>query len=65
MSKYTYHTQKQLRAAFRQMMIELNGIDHWRKLTHLDKKCYFVDWTDSLWKNGEISDALNESAYWQ
>ena len=64
MAKYSYTTQAQLRKQFRAEMIEFNGEEYWKNLTPTDKRCYFLDWTDSLAKNGDISWALCSRACW-
>ena len=66
-NQYTYTTQQSLRAAFWQQHPHLsrkkikdysgNGRMH-----TTDTRCAFVDWLDSLKRNGEISQALAERA---
>lgn len=66
-NQYTYTTQIALRAAFWQQHPHLsrkkikdysgNGRMH-----TTDTRCAFVDWLDSLKRNGEISQALAQRA---
>ena len=65
MRKYLYTNQKDLRKAFRAMIIELCGYERWLNMTDTDKRCEFNDWTDSLCKDGRISLALYNRAYWK
>jgi hypothetical protein len=60
-----YTTQAQVRKAFRQLHPHLS----FRKITNYsgngkmfctDTRCAFVDWIDSLSKNGDISQELAE-----
>lgn len=56
---YTYTSQRQLRSAFwRIFSITANR----RRLPsgdyHVDTRCLFCDWIDSLHRDGQISDRL-------
>jgi hypothetical protein len=53
----TYTTQKQLRAAFREQFPQLNH-RRTRGEFDTDTRCAFVDWIDSLARNGDITEAL-------
>ena len=58
-----YTTQKQVRAAFWETADPMNGDGITRRKFSdgsysTDTRCAFVDYVDSLARNGEISDAL-------
>ncbi len=65
--KYTYTTQRQLRAAFwehcrflsRHKVTDFSGKG---KMYNTDTRCAFVDWIDFLRHNCDISEALASSA---
>lgn len=67
---FTYTTQAQLRAAFREQHPELDfrkrKISHPSDTNHnrypTDTRCAFVDWIDYLERDGQISKALAERA---
>lgn len=65
MKKYIYTNQKDLRKAFREMIIEQCGYERWLDMSDTDKRCEFNDWTDYLCKDGQISSALYNRAYWR
>jgi len=68
MKTYTYTNQKQLRKAFFETFPELPRRRHrysWGQgnksdelIHHVDTRCAFVNWIDSLQRTGEISEAL-------
>lgn len=72
MTTYTYTNQKQLRKAFFETFPELPRRRHrynWSKgnksdelIHHVDTRCTFVDWIDSLQRTGQISEALANRA---
>lgn len=66
-TQYTYYTQAQVREAFWQLAQECGANVSRRKITSYDGKgkmyntdtrVAFVDFVESLHRNGEISDAL-------
>ena len=63
--KYLYTNQKDLRKAFKEMVVELEGLEAWLSMPITTKRCAFGDWTDSLQKNGDISEALRMRATWE
>ena len=66
--KPTYTNQKQIRAAFFKAFPDLPRRRHrysWTQsdrsaelIHHVDTRCAFVDFVDSLHRSGQISDAL-------
>ena len=64
MGRYTYTSTAQLRKAFKEYMTDCYGDKYWKSLSNCDKRCMFLDWTDALAKDGEISWRLCNNAYW-
>lgn len=62
--KYLYTNQKDLRKAFKEMIIEVEGLEAWKEMSATTKRCAFCDWTDSLQRDGDISEALRMRATW-
>lgn len=60
--KYLYTNQKDLRKAFKEMIIELEGLEQWESMSLTTKRCAFNEWKDSLQRNGYISEALKSRA---
>lgn len=60
--KYLYTNQKDLRKAFKEMIIELEGLEQWESMSLTTKRCAFHEWKDSLQRNGYISEALKSRA---
>lgn len=66
-NQYTYTTQQALRAVFWQQHPHLSRkkVKSYSGKGHMyttDTRCAFVDWLDSLKRNGEVSQALAQRA---
>lgn len=56
--KYLYTNQKDLRKAFKEMIIELEGLEAWKAMSATTKRCAFNEWKNELQRNGDISENL-------
>jgi hypothetical protein len=55
---YLYTNQKDLRKAFKEMIIELEGLEAWKEMSATTKRCAFNEWKNELQRNGDISENL-------
>ena len=55
---YLYTNQKDLRKAFKEMIIEVEGLEAWKEMSATTKRCAFNEWKNDLQRNGDISENL-------